>query len=227
MSLTALMQAKDYSATPSEVDLRSVLGGLVDADWRQAMIARGLGWNVTVGTLSTGVTGGGAGTVFDQDQPEFVLSVPTGYCLVPLRVSIQARIGLQTTDSHINEILVAVDRTAAWDGTGTTFVTETPLNLRTNVTSGCPITAASAFEGNMTNPTLSFELARKEALTDIQGTAATVNVYQFDLVYEPQSPPLIIGPAMVIGYWGGSIAVVGYAQICFLAFASSQVSSLA
>lgn len=226
MSLELLPQAKDYSATPQEVDLRSMLDGLVDADWRQALIARGYGWNVTVGSLSTGITGGGAGTVLDLDRPEFGISVPSGYCMVPIRVSIQARIGLQTTDSHVSEILLAVDRTAAWAGDGT-VVTETPLGLRTNVSSGCPLSAFSAATADITDPVLSFELARKEALTDVQGTAATVNVYQFDLLYEPEQPPFIIGPAAMYGYWGGSIAVVGYAQIHFLAFASSLVSSLA
>lgn len=226
MSLELLAQAKSYDATPVETDLKSFLGALNTADWRQAMIARGYGWNVTVGTLSTGITGGGAGTVLDQDRPEFGISVPSGYCMVPLRVSVQARIGLQTTDSHVNEIYLAVDRVAAFDGTGTT-VTETALNLRTNITSACPLTCFSAATANITNPTLSFDLARKEALTDVQGTAATVNVYQFDLVYEPTNPPFIIGPACMYGYFGGSIAVVGYAQVNFLAFASSLVSSLA
>lgn len=190
-------------------------------------MARGLAWNVTVGSLSTGITGGGNGTVLDADQPECILSVPSGTCLIPLRFHVQARIGLQTTDSHVSEILIAVNSSVAWDGTGTTFTSETPLNLRTNVTSGCPITAASAFDGNITSPAAStFDLARKEALTDVQGTAATVNVYQFDLLYEPENPPFLIGPCTVQVYWGGSIAVVGYAQLNFAAISSSLVEDL-
>lgn len=225
MSLDALVKLTDYSATPAEVAARSLMGGLLAADWRQAMIARGYGYNVTVGTLSTGIVGGGAGTVLDLDQPEFILSIPTGYALVPLDFHIQVNPGLQTTDSHVTEALIAVDRTQAWAVDGT-YTSETPLNLRTNTTATCPIVCASAFTADTTDPVLSLELARHEGLTDVQGTAATVNQYQFRLDYEPKNPPIIIGPAMVVGYWGGSIAATGYAQLNFLAFASSLVSSL-
>jgi len=228
MSVEIKALALDYSSSEAEVELRSLLGGLVGTDWRQALIGRGYGWHVNIGTLSTGITGGGAGTVLDADQPEFLLSVPTGYCLVPLRFAAQVRVGLQTTDSHVTEILFSVNSSVAWDGTSSSFVTETALNMRTNVTGASPITCASAFNGDITSPaTSTFDLARKEALTDVQGTAATVNVYQMDLTYEPENPPFLIGPCCVQGYWGGSIATVGYAQLTFLAFASSLVSSLA
>ena len=134
MSIPAQITAKDFaSAAGVESDLRKLLDGLVTADWRQALIARGFGWNVTVGSLSTGVTGGGAGTVLDLDQPEFGISVPSGYTLIPHEFHIQVRPGLQTTDAHVTEILVAADRTAAYAGDGT-VVAETPLNLRTSGT---------------------------------------------------------------------------------------------
>jgi hypothetical protein len=226
MSVDVALKLTDYAATPTEVALRSLLGGALTADWRQALIARGFGWNVTVGTLSTGVTGGGAGTVLDLDQPEFGLSVPTGYTLIPLDFHIQVNPGLQTTDSHVTEALIAVDRTAAWAGDGT-VTTEAPLGLRTNVTSGCPATCFSAATADITDPVLSFELARAEALTDVQGTAANVNLYQVRLDYEPKTPPLIVGPGAVYGYWGGSIAATGYAQLNFLVIPSSLVNTLA
>jgi len=223
MSVDTLLRTLDYS--DSEVAGRSFLAGMLAADWRQALIGRGYGWNVTVGSFDTGIVGGGAGTNFDQDQPEFGISIPSGYACVPLSFGIQCRLGLQTTDSHYSNILVAVDRTATWAGDGT-VTTETPLNMRSSITSGCPLTVFSAATANITNPTLSFELARKESLTDVQGTAATVNVYVLDLLYEPQCPPIIIGPACIYGYWGGSIAVTGFAQLNFLAFSSSLVTTL-
>jgi hypothetical protein len=225
MSLDALLKGTDYSATPAEVNLRSLMGGLLSADWRQAMIARGYGWNVTIGTLSTGITGGGAGTVLDLDQPEFILGVPANYALIPLDFHIQVNPGLQTTDSHVTEILIAVDRTQTFDASGT-FTSETPLNLRTNNSTGCPIVCGSAFNADTTDPVLSFELMRKEAFTDVQGTAATVNQYQFNLDYEPKNPPILIGPSMVVGYWGGSIAAVGFAQLNFIACPASLLNSL-
>lgn len=225
MSTDVLARAIDYGAAPAEVNLRSVLGGLLAADWRQALIARGYGWNVTVGSLSTGIVGGGNGTVLDLDQPEFGLSVPSGYTLIPLDFHIQVNPGVQTTDSHVTEALIAVDRTAAWVGDGT-VTAETPLGLRSNVSSGCPATCFSAATGDITDPVLSFELARNEGLTDIQGTAANALITQFRLDYEPLNPPLIVGPGAVYGYWGGSIAATGYAQLNFLVVPSTLVASL-
>lgn len=226
MSYDSLIKGKDYSATPQEQYANVLLGGLLVSDWRQALVARGYGWNVTVGTLSTGIVGGGNGTVLDLDQPEFGLSVPSGTCLIPLSFNIVCNIGLQTTDSHVSEILVTVDRAAAWAGDGT-FTAETPLGLRTNITSGCPITCFSAATADITDPVHHFDLARKELFTDVQGTAATVNVTEFRLDYEPTNPPFLIGPCAVYGYWGGSIAVTGYAQLAFLAIPSTLVSALA
>jgi hypothetical protein len=60
----------------------------------------------------------------------------------------------------------------------------------------------------------------------VQGTAATVLVTSFELVYEPTNPPLIVGPACVLGYAGGSIAVAAYLQAYFLVFPSSLVTGL-
>lgn len=230
MSLDVALKATDYAAAPAEVAVRSLLGGILSADWRQALIARGYGWNVTVGGFATGadtaITGGGNGTVMDLDQPEFGISVPSGYTMIPLDFHVECRPGIQTTDSHVSDILVAVDRTAAWAGDGT-VTTETALNLRTNVTSGCPLSCFSAATADITDPVLSFELIRATKLTDVQGTAATVNMYDLAVHYEPANPPFIVGPAAVYGYWGGSIAVVGFAQLNFLAIPSSLVSTLA
>lgn len=226
MSINVNLKANDYGATPAEADLRSLLGGLVQADWRQALIARGFGWNVTVGAFGTAITGGGNGTVIDLDQPEFIVSVPSGYACIPFDIRIACRPGLQTTDSHVSDILLAVDRTQAWaaDGTATT---ETPRNLRTNITTACPLAVASAFTADTTDPVLDIELGAATKLTDVQGTAATVNLMDLVLHYQPDNPPFIIGPAMVVGYWGGSIAVTGFAQINFIAIPSSLVSALA
>lgn len=226
MSLELLAKTKDYSATPVEVELKSLFQSLATSDWVQAFIARGYGWGIEVGNFDTGITGGGAGTVIDLDQPEFCVSVPTGYTLVPFDVKIVARPGLQTTDSHVTDVLLAVDRTAAWAGDGT-VTTETPVNLRTNSVSGCPATCFSAATADITDPVLgAISLDRRSLLTDVQGTAATVNLMELKLDYQPLRPPFLIGPCAMYGYWGGSIAVVGFAQVNFLVIPSSLVTGL-
>lgn len=225
MSVEAQVFVKDYAASPTQQELRSLLGGALVADWRQAFIARGFGWAVDVGTLTTPIVGGGNGTVLDLEQPELTISVPTGYAMVPLRIAAECQIGLQTTDSHESEIWFGVDRTQVQ--TAGTSTAETPVNMRTDITSGCPLTVYSAYTADgIATPVISQTLARRQGLTDIQGIATTVNVYQFDLVYEPLNPPMIIGPAHIAVYWGGDIAVSGFAQAFVLAFPSSLVTGL-
>lgn len=227
MSLELLAKAKDYSATPQEVELRSLLGGLVSSDWRQALIARGYGYHFDVGSFSTPITGGGDGTVIDLDQPEFGISVASGYTLIPLRIDIAVLPGLQTTDSHETEILLAADRASAWAGDGT-VTTETAVNMRSNAT-GNPtgVSIFSAATADITDPVLGYELAHRAKFTDVQGTAATVNLYDLELLYEPRNPPFLVGPCALYGYWGGSIAATGFACVDFIAVPSTLVTGLA
>src|ERR1041384_522159 len=171
MAAGILQKVYDDQPTPQEMSQRGMLGAALQMDWRQALIARGFGGQVTSGAISTGITGGGAGTVIDIEQPEGLISVAAGFTLIPLRLAMEVGIGLQTTDSHVNEILFGVNQTAAWDGTGT-FTAETVFNLRSDLRSGPQgVTAASAFTADPTIvPVVTWDLARKEALTDVQGT---------------------------------------------------------
>lgn len=225
MSATFLMRGKDYSATPAEVDLRAMLAGLLVSDWRQSLVSRGFGWHADVGAFSTPIQGGGAGTIFDQDQPEFSISVPTSYTLIPLRFHVACQVPLVNADSDESEILIAVDRAAAQDGTGT-FTVETPINMRTSTASGCPATVNSAYTGNATNPTLGYELAHEVIVADLQGIATNAHWGHLALLYEPEYPPFIVGPACVYGYWGGTVATTGFANLDFLVVATSLISGL-
>lgn len=224
MSIDTVMRAVDYSST--EVGVRALLGGALVADWRQALVARGYGFHVDVGAFSTPIVGGGAGTILDQDQPEFGISVASGYCVVPLRIHVACQTPLIAADSDESEILLAVDRAAAWAADGT-VTTETAANMRTNAT-GNPtgVTIFSAATGNITNPTLGYELAHAVRVGDVQGTAATALWGDLSLVYEPNNPPFLVGPCCLYGYWGGTVATSGFANIDFLAFPSSWVTGL-
>ena len=224
MAAPVLSRYQDYQASPEEVVLRGMLGASFTADWRQALIARGFGWAIDVGTLTTPITGGGAGTVLDLEQPELAINVPSGYAMVPLRISAQCQIGLQTTDAHENEIWFGFDRTQVQ--TAGTSTTETPGNMRSDLTNAAPFTVYSAYTADGVATPVITTLARKQAVTDLQGIAANLNVYQFDLVYEPVNPPIIVGPAHIAVYWGGDIALPGFAQAFVLAFQSTLVTVL-
>lgn len=225
MSAAFLMKGTDYQSTAAEVQLRSLLGGLLSADWRQSLIARGFGWLVDVGALTTPIVGGGNGTVVDLEQPELAINVPSGYAMIPLRIAVECQLGLQTTDSHESEIIIGVDRTQIQ--TVGTSTTEVPMNLRTDITAAAPFTCFSAYTADGVAAPVIRELARKQGLTDAQGVAATLNVYVFDLVYEPLHPPIIIGPAHIAVYFAGDIAVSGFIQATMIAVPSTLLTVLA
>jgi hypothetical protein len=189
------LRAKGFGSGSAKEDLRALLGALLHADWRQALIARGFGWNSTVGGVSTPIVGGGNGTVIDPEQPELAIKVPSGYAMIPLRVAVHVEPGLQTTDSHVTEALIGLDRTQV--PTAGTSTLEAPVNMRSDLTSDCPLTVRSAYTADGVTPVLE-ELERAQALTDVQGTAATLNLYQLKAIYEPAFPPFINRPGRVL-----------------------------
>ena len=86
--------------------------------------------------------------------------------------------------------------------------------------------AASAFTADTTDPVLDIELAREVQTAEVAGTAANSLWGRLTLCYEPKRPPLIAGPAMLIGYWGGTVATTGFAQVQFAAIPSSELENL-
>jgi len=183
--------------------------------WKQLAVADAKGFHTEVGAFVTGIVGGGAVTIPDQDRPELVVSVPAGLMIFPIRIQFSAVIPNIAADADYEMALVAVDVTGAWDATGTA-TTETPTNMKNGgAASGC--TVRSAFTANMTNPTLSKELYKgmmtAELITGV-GSLWTPSLP----VYEPEIPHQIVGPAMLICYFGGSVATTGYINADWLEF---------
>ena len=202
-------------------------GELYTYDWKQRRIAEGYGFVVNVGAFSTPIVGGGNGTIIDLDQPECIINVESGKVLVPLRFTVQVQHPLSATDADETEILIAVDRTAKWAVDGT-YTAETALNLRTDNTRSFTGTVGSAFTADMLATTgadavLGVELARSVMVADMNGTPANALVIKNELVYEPLVSPMIVGPAAVYVYWGGTVAAPGFAQLAFLELPSTEI----
>lgn len=222
-----LLEAKNFMPEPTLAELKAVFGGLVHTDWLQAMIARGFGWHVDVGAFSSPITGGGAGTVLDQDQPELAIGIPSGWTFVPVRLDVDCQVPLLAADSDEAEILIAADRAAEAAGlTAANGTIETPTNMRSNIVGGCPFTVASALTGNITNPTLGIEWDHAVVLGDVQGTAANAMWNALRTTFEPRRPPFLVGPAGVYVYWGGTVATTGFASADFLAIPSALLDRL-
>lgn len=188
------------------------------------LIERGFGRSMTVGAFSTGIVGGGNGTILDLDQPEFVVGVPAGTFIMPIYVEIVVQGGISTADSDETEALLAADVLGYYaveptpTGAAVTNTPELPVNMRTGLGRGSACKCASGFVVDMTtrnivgtdaDPVLDMELARVVETADQAGTAANVAYRNIKLIYAPLHPPIITGPATLCGYWGGTIATVG------------------
>lgn len=194
---------------------------LAHPNWKMKAILEGRGYHMDIGAFSTPIVGGGNGTVIDQDQPEGAISIPEGTTIIPIRVSVQCQTPLLAADSDESEILIAWDQTAAIDGGTSTSETALKLHDGSAITSNC--TCYSAYTANCTNPTLSVELARSVKTGDMQGTPANALWGDLRLDYEPENPPIIVGPASLIVYFGGTVATSGFGQIEWLEFATADI----
>ncbi|MFA7267062.1 MAG: hypothetical protein WC054_12190 [Candidatus Nanopelagicales bacterium] len=200
-------------------------GTQVVAPWLQSYVNLGYGYHVNIGTFSSPITGGGAGTIVDLDQPEGILSVPAGRAVIPIRFAVHCQPPLLATDADEIEAFIAVDKDTAWVGDGT-VTAETPFNLRMNSSQTGGVSAASAATADITDPTLDFELARVVKVGDVQGTAATTMWTELDLVYEPEVRPVFYGPCAIYVYWGGTVAVPGFADLQYVDLPSSVAANL-
>src|SRR5262245_48491973 len=206
-------------------------GGLLDAalhdDWRQALVARGYGWHTDVGAFSTRAAGGGAAAIIDIDRPHLLISVVSGYTLVPLRIHVACQTPLIAADNDESEILIAADIAAAVAGITSQTTQEAPTNMRSSVTSSCPATVYSTLSANITAPTLGMEVAHAVKVGDVQGTAACALWGELSHVYEPRNPPFLVGPCAIYVYHGGTVATTGFINADFLVIPSDLVTGLA
>lgn len=228
MSEDFRIQAAQYANVPNAKDGFPVVargtrsGSLSIVDFMQMKNMEGRVFKINIGSFSTPVAGDG--TVIDQDRPVALVSVPSGTTIILNRVAAQCQTPLIAADANECEILVAVDRTAAWDGTGT-CTAATPLSLRTDNKRSSVCTCKKAFTADITTaPVLGIELARKVITADVNGTAANALWGELALDYEPVVKPIIVGPAMVCLYWGGTVATSGFGKIEWAEVPSTDIA---
>ena len=189
-------------------------------DWRMDKVLGGQGYHVDVGAFSTPIQGGGAGTVILIDEPEGVISCPTGTVIIPIRIHVVCQVPLLAADSEESEILIAVDKSAAIAGSGTATA-ETAINMHTGSSNTSLCTCVSATTGAYTDPTLGLELGHAVLLGDFHGTPANAMWTPLTLLYEPLTPPILVGPCAIYIYWGGTVAVTGFARIEWIELTSA------
>ena len=224
----AELRAKSFAAEPVNTDLRTALSGLVSIDWKQAFAARGFGWMTDVGQATTPIVGGGALDVFDAEQPELAIDIPTGQTFVPLRCALIVEVAVNGTDGELVEAEMGIDRTGILGISGTQGTVETPINMRSDIVGGCPLTVISGVTTDITStPTISQVLAHHHMEKEVV-TAAGELYGEFRLDYQPKHPPLIVGPAFFYAWFAGSVGfpAAGYISLDFLAIPSGLVTDL-
>ena len=196
-------------------------GASVNLPWKQALVLEGRCFTVQVGALVTGIASG-SGTVPELAEPEFIISVPTGAAIIPLRIRATCHPADAVSAHDKMNIIFGWDRGKAYDGTGT-HVTEIAYNLRGDNPKATVCTCTSAHTDDITSiPVMLSELARKDIQFDLT-TSGAAYADQFELTYEPEAAPVLVGPAMLVGMWGGTAALTGYAQIFWAEFTKAEL----
>jgi len=196
-------------------------GAIYTGDWIEQAIRAGYGWSVTVGTLNTGgsgmglITGGGAGTCIDQDQPELAIGLGSGL-LVPIRIGVTTHSDIDAADDDA-DILITVDTAANGMASAPTGTLETPANMLDGAGGSCSAVVYSAITADITDPTVSQILDYSNRHSD----GSNVDSHELKLVYEPLRPKRFAGPCTIYVYWGGVAACTGLCVADFLVLPTS------
>jgi len=205
---------KDYAA-------QTKLGQIFTADWKQRLLLAGKLWRCSCGTVTgaagiTGITGGGAGTTIDADEPEIAISVPTGYFLIPIEVHVSGILD-QDANAELGAILVTMDRTQ--EPAGVTSATTPTLYNMLDGGGSFPGHAYGEVTVVTTDPTNEEILACEHvSSSEFVSNGAATNltngiVTRLQLHYEPLVPSIVAGACTLCVYWGGTAAVTAFATV--------------
>lgn len=206
----------------------SKLGQLFTADWKQRLLLAGKVWKTHIGAITAGnaitqITGGGAGTVMDMEQPEIILGVSAGYFLIPLEVDVMVTSDVDAPDDFM-EILVFIDRTQSPVYVAGTV--NTPINCLDGAGS-FPGVCYTAVTTDMADPVLSELLMYRRYETTavvMHGTSANeedaINSV-LSLHYEPAVPSIVAGPCSLVVLFDGTVATTGIATVTWAAVPSA------
>jgi len=194
------------------------VGQLLVADWRTELILAGAAFSVSVGDIVAGgdvalVTGGGAGSTIDSDQPEMAVGTPTGFYHIPLGFDFEGQVDIDADLDEGNVILFA-DTTQQIP---LPIIASSTLETPANLLGGGPAAvswAQSVVTTNITAPVGSIVLAYGTTQGS-QVTAASYTLPKLQCHWYPAFPMLLKGPCSVVACWGGTAAVLGMASYYF------------
>ncbi len=194
----------------------SKTGAMFTAGWKQQLAAAGLVWMATMGDLTAGgdvspITGGGNGSVIDNNQPEFVIGVDAGYYLIP----ISANVGIKgNSDGDVDEfhILLYADRSAGPVTTNASATLVTPVNMLDGG-GAFPGRCWEASTADITEPVVSqwLDFVSQQSAQASAAGMTTMPVLHLD--YNPKVPPILAGPCQIVLVFGATEAAVGIGNV--------------
>ena len=120
---------------------------------------------------------------YDQDQPEFVLSVPTGTSVVALSIIVDT----EGSGGTAKEVIVWRVTNEVGNGTSTA-ATEGPTNLRSDSPRAALAVPRQLYTANIT----------QTAYREIWRQSTTIaSIAPFTYEYAPRSPLIIVGPGSI------------------------------
>lgn len=181
----------------------SKMGSLFTADWAVQLALAGRVFSLDLGTAGTELAGNAA---IDADQPEFVVSVNSGW-LIPVELNLGVSGDFDAEEGA--QVLVVGDRT---NGEAVlTATAETPLNLLDGgeAFSG---SAYSVVTGNMTitEADILYDQSFKSVhlQVDSSGTIAINAVINVDHAWK--TPVFLAGPCQIAGYASGTATATAF-----------------
>ncbi len=197
------------------------LGQIFTAGWQERLLLAGKVWKVSIGAITAGnaitqVTGGGAGTVMDMEQPEFIVGVDAGYYLIPISARVMVTGDLDAPDDFM-EILLIMDRTNSAP-TSATATVATPIN-KLDGGGSFPGRAYTAVTADIEDPVFDelLDYERYEVTAVVMAGAAANEEdalpTHLKMNYEPRLPSIGAGPCSIVCMWDGAVATTGIA--CF------------
>lgn len=192
----ARQQGPVQSHDGAKLPIRTTRDGIAfTASWKESLLLEGRCFSAPFAAMGATdiVALDGAG---DLDRPDFCISIPQGYSLIPLKIVMSQQADLDTAVDDAFAIIM-VDVAAAMDVSTSTVVSVTPMPCITGspLTSVCTVFEAST-TANITAPTataITLDCMQKQS-------GHPSGVCEVRLHYEPEVPFIIDGPAAIYGW---------------------------
>ena len=191
-------------------------GALITQSWGQALVNEGKSYQVQLGTEDAPSQ---STTSIDDILVWAVVDVPTGTAIIPY--SAQAVIATWGSSTLVNFLIEIDNAKTRYSSAGATF---TPLNHRTDISTASSVTAkinTGTETGVVTTAKTtggSLEVFRESIEVNVGDEAD----YNPPILWEPDSAPLVVGPASVVLHLGAASSdVTAYGTLKWYEFVTA------